>query len=96
MTESVKVSSVEAIGGVAPRAIHTPADCPTMIVDGMSGASISKYMVRLHFVEHVGYETEMLAKHVITLALDTEQFGKLVEAVTLIRDQRQPPNIEGA
>ena len=96
MADSVKVNSVDMVAGSMPRAINTPADCPTIIADGMSGASVSTHMVRLHFVEHVGFETEMLAKHVITLAFDTEQFGKLVEAVALIRDQIQPPKTEGA
>lgn len=94
--EKMKVQAVEQPGGALPRPINTPADCSTIVVDGLTGATISNHIVRLHLVEHIGYEAETVAKHIVTLAFDVEQFAKFSDALGMIRDQIQAPKTEVA
>lgn len=85
------MESMGVTSGEAPKPMNKPTDAPTIVVDGMTGAMASAYMVRLHCVQHISWDSEMHAKHVVSLAFDVEQFGKFVDAVVQIRDQVRPP-----
>lgn len=90
MADEIKLGTSPLPSGEVPTAKNAPIDVPTMLVDGMTGATLSNYMVRLHMVEHVAYGDELNARHIVNLAMDVEQFGKFVASLCLVRDQMQP------
>lgn len=89
--EKVRVS--ERPAGTSPEMANSPTDCPTIVVDGLGGISISPNITRLILVEHVPIEDKLLGRYVATLQIQNTQFQKIMESLQAVA-QIDPPTAD--
>lgn len=70
---------------------------PTMLIDGLSGVSLSTHMIKVDLFEQITLprdDGKATGRHVITLAIPTDSFLKIMEALQKVVEKHSLPITE--